>query len=113
MKVVLLPNKITKKMEDSNRNGTNLLSLARSTEEMEDSGCMYVLLGKEAIIEVAIPEKVKVLIEEFDDVFLTELPDELPPLKDIQHQIDLELESALPNRAHYKMSPSEHKELRR
>ena len=73
---------------------------------------MYVLLRKVVDREETIPEVALPLLEEFADLFSVELPDELPPMRDNQHQMDLEPGAALPNRPHYKMSPSELKELR-
>nr|GEX00849.1 putative reverse transcriptase domain-containing protein [Tanacetum cinerariifolium] len=52
------------------------------------------------------------LLEKFSDVFPNELHDALPPLCDIQHHIDLEHGSQLPNMPHERMSPGEHEELR-
>jgi len=53
------------------------------------------------------------LLKKFADVFLEELPDSLPPMRDIQHAIDLVPRSSLPNLPHYRMNPTEHAELKR
>ena len=80
---------------------------------MRDTGTLYVLINKEVNKEVKIPEAMVSLIRVFGDVFPNELPDGLPYLQDIQHKIDLVPGAMLPNRPHYKMSLSEHVELRR
>ena len=96
-----------------NGDNTNLLSLARFEEEMRDMGTFYVLIGKEVNEEVEILEAALSLVKKFWDVFPEELLEGLPPLRDIQQQIDLKPGAMLPNRPHYQMSPSEHEKLRR
>jgi hypothetical protein len=52
-----------------------------------------------------VPEIVKGFLEEFANVFLKDLLEELLPLNDIQHQIDLVPGSSLSNQPHYHVSP--------
>ena len=47
------------------------------------------------------------LLDDFVDFVPNELPSELPPLRDIQHAIDLITGSQLPNLPHYRMNPKE------
>ncbi|GJT98363.1 hypothetical protein Tco_1093881, partial [Tanacetum coccineum] len=66
-------------------------------DKLEMGGDVFVLVGKEVAKDSKIPEAMIPLLEEFSDVFPDEFPDGLPPLRDIQHHIDLEPGSQLPN----------------
>ena len=111
-KIVLLPSRDVNKSKPTGEN-TNLLSLMRFKEEMRDTDTIFVLIGKKASRETKVSEIVVSLIAEFHDVFSDELPDGLPLLRDIQHQIDLESGAMLPNRPYFRMSPNKHEELQR
>lgn len=53
------------------------------------------------------------MLAEFSDLISNELPQDLPLMREIQHQIDLMLGSSLPNKTAYKLSPKEAEELKR
>ncbi|XP_024038267.1 uncharacterized protein LOC112097314 [Citrus clementina] len=109
-KIVLLPNKEFTLQQDL---GNYLLGKKQFIDVVAETKRVYILLGKESNGDLKIPEAVTPILAEFQDLFPNELPQGLPPLRDIQHQIDLVPGSTLPNRPHYRMSPTEHKELRR
>ncbi|KAG5230103.1 hypothetical protein IMY05_015G0066000 [Salix suchowensis] len=111
-KIVLLPGKPTEKIQTHGDN-TNLLSYAKFELEVKEADTVFVLLGKETQADIEVPSEAAPLISEFADVFPEDLPQGLPPLRDIQHHIDLEPGAMLPHKPHYRMSPTEHEELRR
>ena len=63
--------------------------------------------------EIPIHPLAQPLIHEFKDVFPEDLPPGLPPLRGIEHHIDLLPGAALPNKPAYRCNPMETKELQR
>ena len=53
------------------------------------------------------------ILQEFADVFPQDVPLGLPPIRGIEHQIDLIPGASLPNRAPYRTNPEETKEIMR
>ncbi|CAI9115397.1 OLC1v1016296C1 [Oldenlandia corymbosa var. corymbosa] len=53
------------------------------------------------------------LLQEYEDIFPEELPNELPPIRGIEHQIDLIPGAVIPNRPAYRANPEETKELQK
>ncbi|XP_062179398.1 uncharacterized protein LOC133884007 [Phragmites australis] len=62
---------------------------------------------------VAADDADKYFSLEYSDVFPKDLPAGLPPLRGIEHQIDLIPGASLPNRAPYRTNPDETKEIQR
>jgi hypothetical protein len=61
----------------------------------------------------SLPSLAVSLLQEFDDVFPEEMPNELPPIRGIEHQINFVPEVAIPNQPAYRSNPEETKELQR
>lgn len=59
------------------------------------------------------PSEEEQIMQEYADVFRSELPKQLPPHRSHDHRIELEPGSTPPNRATYRMSPREMDELRK
>jgi hypothetical protein len=74
--------------------------------------CRQVLFSLDDI-STPLPHAITNLLQEFKDIFSTEIPLGLPPLRGIEHQIDLILGATLPNRAAYRTNPKETKDIQR
>jgi hypothetical protein len=74
--------------------------------------CRQVLFSLEDIT-TPLPHAITNVLQEFKDIFPTKMPLGLPPLRGIEHQIDLISGASLPNRAAYRTNPEETKEIQR
>ncbi|XP_074283863.1 uncharacterized protein LOC141608406 [Silene latifolia] len=94
-----------------------MLIRERDVERAIDHGeRVYLLVVKEnSSANVVLQEHNPIddLLEVFGDVFPKELPAGLPPIRGIEHQIDLVPGSSLLNKAAYRCNPEETKELQR
>src|SRR5438876_1737672 len=112
------------KVEPEKQQGIKLKSpvlLATKTELAElvlSNDICYVLVCKRAFFSIddasiALPPTVAHLLQDYMDVFPPEIPPGLPPMRGIEHKIDLIPGASLPNRAAYRANPEETKEIQR
>ncbi|XP_074293015.1 uncharacterized protein LOC141619902 [Silene latifolia] len=94
---------------------TTMLVKEREIEQAIDRGeLVYLLLAKEESVldrVLSVGSPVDGLLREFADVFPDDLPPGLPPIRGIEHQVDLVPGAPLPNKAAYRCNPEEAKEL--
>jgi len=70
-----------------------------------------LLVYQEALF--CVPSIVKVLLQEFKDVFPDDIPSGLPSIRGIEHQIDFVTGASIPNRPAYRSNLEETKNLQR
>jgi len=92
--------------------GSILLTRIEVERALTEFGEGFAIVVREEKDLVDIPLLLIPFLKEFGDVVLDEIPFGLPPMRDMQHCIDLVLGFVLPNKLAYRMNPKEHKELR-
>ena len=91
--------------EKNKREGENLVMLATKSElrdvRLNPNQVVVVLVYKDALLSAndltCLPSAVCDVLQEFEDVFPEKVPAGLPPLRGIEHQIDLILGASLLN----------------
>ena len=75
--------------------------------------CYVLIPRKDKEGSSEIPLEVSDLLSEYGDVISDNVPEGLPPVRKISHQIDLIPGASLPNKAAHRITPTETKELNR
>uniref|UniRef100_A0A2N9IMF6 Retrotransposon gag domain-containing protein n=1 Tax=Fagus sylvatica TaxID=28930 RepID=A0A2N9IMF6_FAGSY len=93
--------------------GTNLLTRSGVEKALMENGEGFAIMVKEEKEPTKIPPSLIPFLKEFSDVVPKEIPHGFPPMRDMQHCIDLVPGSMLPNKLAYRLNPKEHEELQR
>ena len=75
--------------------------------------CYALIPRKDKEGSSEIPLEVSNILSEFGDVISNNVPEGLPPVWQISHQIDLIPRASFPNKAAHRMTPAEIEELNR
>jgi hypothetical protein len=115
---MLLPIEEKKVKEEANTSillmsGKELLREVKKEQEMQ-----FDVVRKPRVILTStsmddLPEEVQDMLENFTDIVVDEFPSSLPPIRSINHHIDLIPRASLSNKATYKLTPQENEEVKR
>jgi hypothetical protein len=106
----------SKKSEITLKGGCLLSTKYEVNELLASNSVCYALICKDALIllhdlQQSLPPIVADILQEYADIFPSEVPAGLPPLRGIEHQIDLILSASLTNRAPYRTNPKKQKKF--
>jgi hypothetical protein len=112
-------NSVASKKSEVTLKGGCLLSIKSKVNELLAFNYVsYSLIYKDALISLhdmqqSLPPIMANILQEYADVFLSEVLAGLPPLRGIEHQINLIPGASLPNHAPYMTNPEETKGIQR
>lgn len=92
----------------------NFISAKHHQQELGKDALVMILIAREVLkeyVDQVLPE-IGPVIKEFSNVFSEDLPNKLPPMRDIQHAIDLVLGASPPNLSRYRMNHIEYTALK-
>jgi hypothetical protein len=114
---MLLPIEENKVKEEAN---TRILLMSRKEllkEVKKEQEMQFVVVRKPRFILTSnlmddLLEEVHELLDNFADIVVVELPNSFPPIRSINHHIDLIPRESLPNKETYRLTPRENEEVK-
>ncbi|XP_060170562.1 uncharacterized protein LOC132601495 [Lycium barbarum] len=112
---------LVKSGEGTSQDGSKKCLLAKPSnflKGVDERHFMVCLVNKDLLLNAnqatsTLPSSMSSLLQEYEAFFPEEMPDGLPPLRGIEHQIDFVPGSQIPNKPAYRSNPEETKELQR
>ena len=91
--------------------GKELLQEVKKEDELH-----FSFVGKPKLILTStnlddLPTEVRILLDDYVDIIVDELPNALPPVRSISHHIELIPGSSLPNKETHRLTPQENEEI--
>ncbi|XP_048605512.1 uncharacterized protein LOC125583026 [Brassica napus] len=104
--------------KSSQRNSNFYIKQSQVKRSLYSQKPFLLFLYKESLMASSdlapeIPSELLDVLQKYSDVFPDENPKGLPPVRGIEHQIDLVPGASLPNRPAYRTNPVETKELQK
>ena len=105
------------KKSDENAQPKKVLTMCQFENESKETKVIFALMARKVEEfkeqDKEYPANARKILDDFSDLWPAELPNELPPMRDIQHAIDLIPGASLPNLLAYGMNLTKHAELKR
>ena len=95
-----------------------MLTGKKYLQQLEKEEVNYDVICKPKVVMMKttvsdLPKEIKEMLAEFGEIVVGDLPNELPPKRDINHHIDFILGASLPNKETYRLTPQENEEVRK
>ncbi|KAL5582656.1 hypothetical protein UlMin_015098 [Ulmus minor] len=114
VRIILAPIKLNGDKKTVNSDEQVFLTGSQVEHVLSKNEDVFVLLAKEEYEMIGeLPNPAQPLLKEFEDLIPEEILSGLPPLRGIQHHIDLISGLSLPNKAAYRLNPSKQTKLQR
>ena len=95
----------------TNKRDLNIINAKEFERDSNEQSILFAVVAHKTSIENQNTPPAEIILQEFHDIFPVDLLNNLPPMLDIQHTIDLVPRATFPNLPHYRTNPIKHAKL--